>query len=153
LSSNTAVSQGNFNLDFISTGGDLNFDQNTLLIDASNNKVGVNEATPTSTLDIHGSISLPTAHFTATTGASYTMNEDDYLLFANTSSAVAYINLPAPTTCPGRVYRFIKTRTANGIMFNRTIEVTPSTVTNHFTGTDIKLTIISDGSLWWKLEN
>jgi hypothetical protein len=37
-----------------SNGGSLNFDQNTLLIDATNNKVGIGTATPKSLLHING---------------------------------------------------------------------------------------------------
>ena len=126
---------------------------NVLNIDAPNNKIGVRTGSPSSSLDINGSVSYATATFSATGSNSYTMGDDDYLLFASTTSSSATINLPNASTCPGRVYRFIKTRTNNSLIFSPTIMVNSTTGQGTFSGTDVKLTIISDGTNWWKLEN
>ena len=126
---------------------------NVLNIDAPNNEVGIRTGTPNSSLHVNGSVSYATANFTAGPSNSYTMGDDDYLLFASTTSSSATINLPNASTCPGRVYRFIKTRTNNSLIFSPTIMVNSTTGQGIFSGTDVKLTIISNGTNWWKLEN
>ena len=45
----------------ITSGGSLNFDSNTLFIDATNNRVGIGTNTPTSTFEVNGSASNVTA--------------------------------------------------------------------------------------------
>lgn len=126
---------------------------NIFNIDAPNNKVGVKTGSPNSSLHVNGSVSYAIADFTAGPSNSYTMGDDDYLLFASTTSSSATINLPNASTCPGRVYRFIKTRTNNSLIFSPTIMVNSTTGQGTFSGTDVKLTIISNGTNWWKLEN
>lgn len=102
---------------------------------------------------INGHTSFASKNFIASTTNSYLMGIDDYLLFASTTSSSATINLPNASTCPGRVYRFIKTRTNNSLIFSPTIMVNSTTGQGTFSGTDVKLTIISNGTNWWKLEN
>lgn len=126
---------------------------NVLNIDAPNNEVGIRTGSPNSSLHVNGSVSYATANFSASSSNSYTMGDDDYLLFASTTSSSATINLPNANTCPGRVYRFIKTRTNNSLIFSPTIMVNSTTSQGIFSGTDVKLTIISNGTNWWKLEN
>jgi hypothetical protein len=49
------------------SGGSLNFDSNTLFIDATNNRVGIGTNTPTSTFEVNGSASNATAINAGTT--------------------------------------------------------------------------------------
>jgi hypothetical protein len=102
---------------------------------------------------INGHTSFASKNFIASTTNSYLMGIDDYLLFVNSNSASATINLTDPTNCQGRMYRFIKTRTNNSLIFSPTIMVNSTTGQGTFSGTDVKLTIISNGTNWWKLEN
>lgn len=57
---------------------------------------------------INGHTSFASKNFIAYTTNSYLMGIDDYLLFVNSNSASATINLPDPTNCQGRINRFIK---------------------------------------------
>jgi trimeric autotransporter adhesin len=48
----------------VSVPNGLNFDSNTLVIDAANNRIGVNVATPTVALDVSGTVKATTGDFT-----------------------------------------------------------------------------------------
>ena len=104
--------------------------------------------------EINGHTSFASNNFTASATNNYLMGVDDYLLFVNSNSASATINLPDPTNCQGRMYRFIKITSPNSLIFsNYSVKVSPSSFKSIFNGSNIKLTIISDGTNWWKLEN
>ena len=153
LSTNTEVSMGANNLLFSSTGGNFSIDcvANTFIVNESNRSLILSNSVATAKLHVGGSISHAIAQFDATSSNSYTMGENDYLLFANTANSDADINLPDPATCIGRVYRFVKTSGSNSLIFNRNIQMSPTVNTSTFSGCVITLTIISNETNWWKL--
>ena len=107
---------------------------------------------PTSTLHTNGSVAYAVDNFTATSLNSYNLDEDNYLLLANTASSSAVINLPAASTCEGRVYHVIKTSPVNSLIFSSNIHTGPSTTANTFSGANVQLRIISAGGQWRILE-
>ena len=106
-------------------------------------------------------LTLPVTNFTPTTASpTLTLNSNHHVIFANTSSSRARFILPDPRTVKGKRYTFIKTSTSNELFFtNYSIKVSAGSTVNSgiyelkFSGTNEKLTIVSDGALWWKLEN
>lgn len=77
-----------------------------LLLNPNGGRVGVATTTPTSTLDVHGGISLPIKLVTS----NYTALETDYTLVAdmqNDTNKVINIYLPAQFVSPGRVIKVV----------------------------------------------
>ena len=113
----------------------------------------VNGGTSWEILAVNGTTTFSTNTFTATSNNSHTMGTTDYILFVDASASSATINLPNPTNCIGRVYRFVKTSQSNSLVFNYSIKLRPNRSRRNINGNNIKLTIVSDGTNWWKLEN
>jgi hypothetical protein len=66
--------------------------------------VGIGTSTPSSTLQVSGSVS--TAIITTTT--SYTLTSTDYtVIFTGNATTAPTFTLPDPTTCKGRMYRLV----------------------------------------------
>lgn len=110
-------------------------------------QIGIGTTSPTSTLDIRGSLSLNYRSFTASTTAAST---DNTLLFTGTSAAT--LTLPDATGCAGRVYS-IKNSSNTSPLPVLTIATTSSQTIDGVTSwllNDTKeiLTIISDGANW-----
>ena len=110
-------------------------------------QIGIGTTTPTSTLDIRGSLSLNSRTFTSSTTAAST---DKTLLF--TGSSAATITLPDATTCTGRVYTIKNASTASPLPI-LTIATTASQTIDGSSSWSIRnnkevLTIESDGSNW-----
>jgi len=110
-------------------------------------QIGIGTTSPTSTLDIRGSLSLNYRAFTASTTAAST---DNHLLFTGTSAAT--VTLPDATACAGRIYSIKNASTTNPLPVltiattsAQTIDASTSWLLN-----DSKeiITIISDGSNW-----
>ena len=118
-------------------------------------KVGINTSAvggPTSTLHTNGSVAYAVDNFTATSTNSYDMGDDNYLLLANTANSDAVINLPAASTCEGRVYQFIKTDVNNSLDFNNTtIRTSPTATQTIWSGPSRQLKVISTGTEWYLL--
>lgn len=148
--STTVVRQKGNDLSFSSSGGQMRIDDFTLVI--NQHAVGVGTSNPQSSLHVNGSLSYATRIVTVGGTGIINVNENNHLIFVNTQAVDANINLPDPTTCEGRIYRFIKTRTNNSLIFNRNIRITPTSSSITFSGTNVKLTIISDGTEWQKLK-
>ena len=107
LSKNTVVSQGSKTLDFTTTITDgFSVDGSSFSVDGANHRVGVKTTTPTSTLGVSGSFSLPVRHVIGAP-ANITLGENDHTIIVPIASA-PLIYLPSPRTCPGRIYRIIR---------------------------------------------
>jgi hypothetical protein len=77
-----------------------------IINDIPGGKVGINQASPTSHLDVKGSFSLPYK----TVLNSYSPTADDYTIIVNMESSttkVVEINLPTPALNPGRIYQIV----------------------------------------------
>lgn len=110
-------------------------------------QIGIGTTSPTSTLDVRGSLSLNYRAFTSSTTAAST---DNTLLFTGTSAAT--VTLPDATGCAGRVYA-IKNGSATSPLPVVTIATTSSqTIDGSSTWllNDTKeiITVISDGNNW-----
>ncbi|MDG1045315.1 MAG: hypothetical protein P8P81_01780 [Bacteroidia bacterium] len=131
----------------------IEFNDGTLFLSATDNRVGINEDEPNSTFHANGSVAYAVDEFVATTSSTnYDMDETNYLLLVNTTNADANITLPAASTCEGRVYHVIKTKASNSLIFTRNIFTAPSTTVNSFSGTNVQVRIISAGGQWRILE-
>ena len=156
LSTNTTVAaMGNFDLNF--SGGNFSIDtigHPTFYVETSRPMIGIGTKTPQSTLHINGSISYATLMIAFSQGRTYFVTDDDCVLFAVTSNGDATFSLPDPSDCRGRIYHFIKTTQANSLIFSsHSITVSPGTTQTNFSGTDVRLSIFSDGDNWRKLKN
>lgn len=110
-------------------------------------QIGIGTTSPTSTLDIRGSLSFNNRFFTSSTAAAST---DKTLVF--TGSSAATVTLPDATTCTGRVYT-IKNASAASPLPVLTIATTASQTIDGAASwllNDNKevLTVESDGSNW-----
>ena len=130
----------------------IEFNDGTLFLSATDNRVGINEDEPNSTFHANGSVAYAVDNFTATSTNSYDMDETNYVLMVNTNNSSAVINLPLANTCEGRVYHVIKTSTSNSLLFSRNIFTAPSTTRNSFSGINVQVRIISAGGNWRILE-
>jgi hypothetical protein len=110
-------------------------------------QIGIGTTSPTSTLDIRGSLALNYRSFTSSTTAAST---DNTLLFTGTSAAT--LTLPDATGCAGRVYS-IKNASSTSPLPVLTIATTSSQTIDGASSwllNDSKeiLTVISDGANW-----
>lgn len=110
-------------------------------------QIGIGTTSPTSTLDVRGSLSLNYRAFTSSTTAAST---DNTLLFTGTSAAT--VTLPDATTCAGRVYSIKNTSTSSPLPVltiattsSQTIDGVSSWLLND---TKEILTVASDGANW-----
>lgn len=71
-----------------------------IFVDASVDRVGIGEGVPTSTLDVDGSLALPTSAISSTITADGTQ----HTLLVDATGASRTINLPAAAGVPGRIY-------------------------------------------------
>ena len=121
-------------------------------------KVGIGNGnnTPSSTLDVNGSISKP---IRVETG-NYTATDGDYTIIFNHTSGKQTLSLPAASTCKGRIYHIRNmaiTNTADRLVIDpdgtekidgsETMEVGKEGL--NITSTSHSVTIQSDGSGWW----
>ena len=132
------------------TCASLVVDSTTLVVDATNNRVGVGTNAPTSSLHVVGSVTK--SHTTKT--ANYTMTESDYTVLCDTTSGGFTISLPAASGCSGRIY-VIKKITGNSGTNNITIDPNGSETIDGATTYALQcrsnVIIQSDGSNWWIL--
>lgn len=100
-----ALDSGNLNIARMPTGGawslssDLNVDSNKLVVDNDATRVGINETSPTSTLDLSGSIAKPIV----AKSSNYTLTESDYTVISSPALSLT-LTLPAVADCVGRIY-------------------------------------------------
>ncbi len=110
--------------------------------------VGIGVTSPSSKLQVNGSLSLPVVTKTST----YTAGADDYLIMGNTQSASFDIDLPQASTCPGRIFVIKK------IHANYSLNIDPYAgdtvdVSDPFalTANNATLMIQSDGANTWRI--
>jgi hypothetical protein len=107
--------------------------------------VGIGTTTPTSTLDIEGSISLSIV----TTTANITLDNTHHTIIITGSTPT--INLPAPSTCRDRIYiivnRTINARAIGGNTYHSFTNNTANTI-----AAQSSITVQSDGTNWYQLQ-
>ncbi len=110
-------------------------------------QIGIGTTSPTSTLDIRGSLALNYRAFTSSTTAAST---DNNLIYTGTTTAT--VTLPDASTCAGRVYAIKNASTTNPLPVvtitttsSQTIDGSSSWLLND---TKEIITVISDGSNW-----
>ncbi|WP_217601616.1 hypothetical protein [Chitinophaga sp. GbtcB8] len=122
--------------------------------DNSSKELGIGTNTPASTLDVRGSLSMPIR-----SGTNTTLTADDYT-FIKTGTGNATINIPAASTCAGRIY-VVKRVSATGTVYIKsttgTLDGSNLATANGgngvtFTATaNRSWTIQSDGTNWYIL--
>jgi hypothetical protein len=128
LIKNTDVNLNNFNATFSGTGN-----------------VGIGTTTPTSTLQITGSVAKSIRKVTADTN----VGNADYTVMANCTSGNITYTLPAANTCSGRMYVFIKTDASYNLLSFTPALKTGETVTLPAINYNTRLMVQSDGTDWW----
>lgn len=113
----------------------------------SNAQIGVGTTSPTSTLDVRGSLALNYRSFTSSTTAAST---DQTLLFTGTTAST--ITLPDATTCAGRLYT-IKNASNTTPLPAVTVATTSSQTIDGssswlLSNSKSVITVVSDGSNW-----
>jgi hypothetical protein len=134
----------------IFSAGDYNGTPTNLMLIRADGNVGIGTASPTSRLQVSGSVALP--HVTKS--ANYTLNATDYTVgFDCASNRTA--TLPDATTCAGRVYVIYHYNT--GMLGSRYVTIDPngSQTINGLTTFSLQYTydfssvmIQSNGSNW-----
>ncbi|WP_298117986.1 hypothetical protein [Flavobacterium sp.] len=121
-------------------------------------QVGVNTATPLSTLDINGNLSVKVVNLTGngsgTSGSAVLINDGVYISISPTATDDKF-QLPNPVSFPGRIY-FIRNinnsitaqlTTASGLFFPKN-STTGSSSIFMYEGNLRTVTVISDGVNW-----
>lgn len=122
-------------------------DPNMIFVDASVDRVGIGEGVPTSTLDVDGSLSLPTSTISTTVTADGTQ----YTLLVDATGASRTINLPAAATVPGRIYVIKKVdASVNTVVVDpAAAELIDGVATKSLSAQWDSLGIQSDGTSWF----
>lgn len=108
--------------------------------------VGVNTATPNSTLSINGSIS----YAYRTIGSSTTITATDRVIIYTGNGSHTW-TLPAASTVPGRVYRLVNQGQTNVTLSQSVTTANATTTTTLPFGATGNFEILSDGSVWRKI--
>ena len=122
-------------------------DTSYLYTDITLSRLGIRQATPTSTLHLGGSIAGPVETLTST---STTLNVLD---FVNLASDTATHTLPDATTCAGRIYYIKSTGASKTVTIATTSSQTidgsaaSRTITTQYKG----FQLVSDGANWFIL--
>ena len=126
--------------------------------------VGIGTSTPSSTLQIAGSVSTAIA----TTDSSYTLSASDYtVIFTGNATTAPTFTLPDPTTCKGRMYRLMNASSTNAyqditlsmpVYLSNGNSTTLLSMNNFPTGNSASdpgvantAIIQSDGTIWWRV--
>jgi len=118
----------------------------TKLTVKTDGNVGIGTTTPSSTLDVDGSLAIPTIAKTA----NYTVTVSDHIILADASSTAFIVTLPAASGVAGRMYHIKKTdSSANAVTVDgnasETIDGgTTATIAAQFES----IQIVCDGSNW-----
>jgi hypothetical protein len=142
------------------TAGQVLFGNGTSAVNASanffwdntNRRLGINTATPNSSLQVVGSVSMPV---TTSAAASYTVIATDYTILCNAGTMTVY--LPTAVGNIGRQYVIKKISAAAGTITVRSV-VGTQTIDGATTNTFINarwrsLIVQSDGANWFILAN
>jgi hypothetical protein len=108
--------------------------------------VGVNTASPNSTLSINGSISYAYRTLASNTTIAAT---DRVIIYTGNGSHTW--TLPVASTCAGRVYRLVNQGTTNITLSQSVTTANATTTTTLPFGTTGNFEILSDGSVWRKI--
>tara|TARA_Y100000385_G_scaffold153575_1_gene159368 strand:+ start:196 stop:612 length:417 start_codon:yes stop_codon:yes gene_type:complete len=84
--------------------------------------------------------------------SSHTLTDKDHIVFVDASNNDASIIIPDASTCPGKIYYFIKISSSNDLILFRDVQVNPKKVKRKFSGTHVCLSIVSDGTKWWEID-
>lgn len=110
-------------------------------------QIGIGTTSPTSTLDVRGSLSLNYRSFTASTTATST---DNTLLFTGTSAAT--VTLPDATTCAGRLYSIKNASITSPVPVLTVASSSSQTIDGSsallLSSNKSIVTVVSDGSNW-----
>jgi len=128
--------------------GNLSVSINTLKVDTSTSRVGINQTTPTVALDVVGAISRGSP---ATKTTDFNLAATENWIIVNNAAATTTVNLPSASTAPGREV-FIKTTQAQAVVSGSS-NVVPlvggSASSSILSGTAGKwATLVSDGTDW-----
>ncbi|MCB0760640.1 MAG: hypothetical protein KDC12_03885 [Flavobacteriales bacterium] len=113
--------------------------------------IGVGTDTPTSTLDVKGSLAVQVT--TVDGPVNVNLDDNTHVVIANTTFGDVTLNLPSATTCPGRLYRFKIFASAGNNDFqlitqgSETVDgLDDPTI---FGADNLVFSIVSDGVNWW----
>lgn len=133
-------------------------------IDPAGN-VGIGSSTPSSTLQVVGSISTNIV----TVAGDYTLSGTDYTVIYTGGTTAPVFTLPDPTTCKGRMYRLVNASNNTASQYqdinlsspvfytngqsSTTVSVITLTTANGLADPTIGNTTIiqSDGNIWWRI--
>lgn len=145
-----------FVVDMSSLEDDEDWEQTDQAVYQTDRPVGIGTSSPTSTLEVNGSVAHSIQQFQGPINA--TLDATQYLILANVSNGDITLTLPAANECEGRVYtvkRFGMPPLSSFVTLlpvgGANIESEPEWVLEGFVGQ--VLTIVSDGSNWWILSN
>jgi hypothetical protein len=112
-------------------------------------RIGVNVTDPSSTFEVNGSFARPVTNTTT----DLTLTESHSIITANTTSGTITITLPAATDADNRTYTLIKTNASNSLIIDGDgAETINGNVDLTYTNLYSRVTIISDGTSWYILE-
>lgn len=128
--------------------GDLIVSINTLKVDTTNSRVGINKTSPSVALDVVGAVSRGSP---VTKTANFNLAATENWVIVNNAAATTTVNLPSASTAPGREV-FIKTTQAQAVDSGSS-DVVP--LIGGSAGTPILsatagawATLVSDGTNW-----
>jgi hypothetical protein len=148
LSSTLAVTGAATLSSTLDVTGNLSVSINTLKVDTSTSRVGINQTTPTVALDVVGAISRGSP---VTKTANFSLATTENWIIVNNAAGTTTVTLPGASTAPGREV-FIKTTQAQAVVSGSN-DVVPliggSAGTPILSGTAGKwATLVSDGADW-----
>ncbi|WP_412466151.1 hypothetical protein [Pedobacter sp. KLB.chiD] len=116
---------------------------------------GISAATATayapansSTLNVNGSVSASILTFTA--AGTLALNESHYTVRIKNAGAAVNLNLPAASSCKGRIYVIIKAPSSGDVTLNNPVLLNDDSSLTTITGNKT-FTIQSDGATWISL--
>ncbi|WP_025145233.1 beta strand repeat-containing protein [Pedobacter jeongneungensis] len=101
-----------------------------------------------STLNINGSVSASILTFTS--AGTLTLDDSHYTVRIKNAGATVTVNLPAASTCKGRIYVIVKALSSGNVTLNNPVLLNDDSSLTTITGNKT-FTIQSDGSAWISL--